>query len=175
MLRKAVWTVVLGALLAAPVALRAQEADIAPRAQISISPILALAEVINGEAEYVFSNELSGVFGLGYFTLGDGADEVRYLATDLKLRFYPNATPLEGFSFSGILGRTSLTDVSTDESGSAFSVGVDLGWSWLFGDTKRWFLGVGLGAKRYFGEETVGTSSIEAFLPTGRLNFGIAF
>lgn len=175
MVRKIAWTLVVTAVLAAPAAVQAQEMDDGPRAQISISPILALAEVINGEAEYAFSDELSGVFGLGYFTVGEGTSEVRYLATDLKLRFYPNGIPLEGFSFSGILGRTSLTDVTTDESGAATAIGVDLGWSWLFGDTKRWFLGVGLGAKRYFGEDTVGGTTVEAFLPTGRLNFGIAF
>ena len=174
MLRNAVLTVALGALLCAPATLDAQEAADS-RAQISISPILLLAEVINGEAEYAFSDEMAAVFGLGYFTIGEGDTEVTYLATDLKLRFYPAGEPLEGFNISGILGRTSLSEESTDASGSAFSAGVDLGWSWLFGDAERWFFGVGLGAKRYFGEETVGGTEIDAFLPTGRLNFGIAF
>lgn len=175
MLRNVVVMVALGTLLCAPVALQAQERAEGPRAQISVSPILLLAEIINGEAEYAFSDEMSAVFGLGYFTIGEGDSDVTYLATDLKLRFYPAGDPLEGFSLTGILGRTSLTEESTDETGSAFSAGVDLGWSWLFGDARRWFFGAGIGAKRYFGEETVGGTEIDLFLPTGRLNFGIAF
>ena len=175
MLRNTLLTVVLfGSFVAAPAVLAAQETE-GPRAQISFSPILALAEVISGEAEYAFSDQLSAVFGLGYFTIGDDPDQVTYLATDAKLRFYPGAVPLEGFAFSGILGRTSITDESTNETGAATTLGVDLGWSWLFGDTKRWFLGVGIGAKRYFVDGTVGDEEITGFLPTGRLNFGIAF
>jgi hypothetical protein len=175
MLRNAVWTVVIATLLCTPVALQAQESADAPRAQISISPILLLAEIVNGEAEYAFSDEMAAVFGLGYFKIGEGDSKVTYLATDLKLRFYPAGNPLEGFALTAILGRTSLTEESTDATGAATSVGVDLGWSWLFGDAKRWFFGAGIGAKRYFGDESVGDTSIDAFLPTGRLNFGIAF
>lgn len=177
MLRKTTITVVILGLMASAAAVHAQEMDDGPRMQVSISPILALAEIINGEFEYAFSPEVSGVFGLGRFTIsgiGDSND-ITYLATDAKLRFYPSGTPLEGFNITGILGRTSLTESGTDEGGSVMALGVELGWSALFGDAQRWFLGAGIGAKRYFGDETVGSTDVDAFLPTGRLNFGIAF
>ena len=174
MLRNIVWMVVLGALLAAPATLQAQEMEVQPRAQISISPILALFEIINGEAEYAFSDELSGVFGFGYVNLGSDTT-LTYLATDLKLRFYPSGTPLEGFEISGIVGRTTVTNDSTDQSLGLTSIGVELGRHWLFGDAKRWFFGAAIGAKRYFGDDTLGGTDLFLLLPTGRLNFGVAF
>lgn len=170
MVRKVVVpAVVLGLALAAQPG-QAQEMTDGPRFQISISPILALAEWFTGEAEYAFSDQMAGVVGFSYFSPDD-----EYTALDLKLRFYPSATPLEGFNISGIVGYTSVTEDVSDESDSAMTLGVDLGWSWLFGQPKRWFLGVGLGAKRYFGEDTLGGEDISLFLPTARLNFGIAF
>lgn len=149
---------------------QAQEVREGPRAQISVSPILALAEWFTGEFEYAFSDQLSGVFGFSYFSPED-----TYIAFDGKVRFYPNATPLEGFNISGSIGHTSVSDANTDAKVSGMTAGVDLGWSWLFGEQKRWFLGVGLGAKRYFGDENLGGEDISLFLPTARLNFGIAF
>lgn len=170
MVRKALWaSAILGLAVAVPPA-QAQEVSDGPRFQISVSPILALAEWYTGEFEYAFSDQISGVVGFGYFSPDD-----KYTAVDFKVRFYPNATPLEGFSLSGILGYTSITENLTDETGSAMTLGVDLGWSWLFGQPKRWFLGIGLGAKRYFGEDTIGGEEITLFLPTARLNFGLAF
>lgn len=160
--------VVLGSLLAVLPA-QAQEMD-GPKGQISVSPILALAEWFTGEFEYAFSNSASGVFGFSYFSPDD-----TYLATDFKVRFYPNGTPLEGFNLSGIVGYTSVDDANSDASTSGMTAGVELGVSWLFGESKTWFLGIGLGAKRYFGDENLGGSEINLFLPTARLNFGIAF
>jgi hypothetical protein len=101
--------------------------------------------------------------GFGYFSPED-----QYTTVDFKARF-------EGFSLSGIVGYTSITENVTDETGSAMTLGVDLGWSWLFGQPKRWFLGIGLGAKRYFGDDTIAGEEITIFLPTARLNFGLAF
>jgi len=169
-LRKAVVpAMVLCFMLAAPAA-HAQEMREGPRAQISVSPILALAEWFTGEFEYAFSNQLSGVFGFSYFSPDD-----TYSAFDGKIRFYPNATPLEGFNLSGIVGFTSIDDDNSDEEVSGMTAGVDLGWSWLFGQEKRWYLGVGLGAKRWFGEDNLGGEEVDLVLPTARLNFGIAF
>jgi hypothetical protein len=170
MVRKAALTAAVLALAVAVPPAHAQEASDGPRFQISVSPILALAEWYTGELEYAFSDQISGVVGFGYFSPED-----QYTTVDFKARFYPNATPLEGFSLSGIVGYTSITENVTDETGSAMTLGVDLGWSWLFGQPKRWFLGIGLGAKRYFGDDTIAGEEITIFLPTARLNFGLAF
>lgn len=50
---------------------------------------------------------------------------------------------------------------------------MDLNYSWLLGDTNRWYVGTGLGAKRYFFETE--DDDVMAVLPTGRIAFGIAF
>lgn len=170
MVRIAAVTLAVLGLTLAPAPARAQQADDGPRFQISVSPILALAEWYTGEMEYAFSDQISGVVGFGYFSPDD-----QYTTVDFKVRFYPNATPLEGFSLSGIVGYTSITEDVTDQAASAMTLGVDLGWSWLFGQPKRWFLGIGLGAKRYFGDDTIGGEEITLILPTARLNFGLAF
>lgn len=167
--KAAVTAVLLGLLLAARPGL-AQEAMDGPRAQISVSPFLALAEWFTGEAEYAFSDEISGVLGFGYFSRSD-----TYTAFDGKLRFYPNAQPLEGFNLTGSVGYTSIDDDDSSAEVSGMTAGVEMGWSWLFGERKRWFLGVGLGVKRYFGDENLGGDEIDLLLPTLRLNFGIAF
>lgn len=163
-------TVFLTALLvlfARPIA--AQEMA-GPRAQISISPILALAEWYTGEVEYAFSDEMSGVLGFSFFSLNND-----YRALDAKLRFYPDGTPLEGFNIAGLVGYTSISLDPSDDEVSGFTAGVDLGVSWLFGERKRWFFGLGLGAKRYFGDDNLGGEPLDPFLPTARVNFGIAF
>ena len=170
MLRNAtVPAVVLGLMLVAP-PLQAQEAGDGPRGQLSISPILALAEWFTGELEYGLSDKVSGVFGFSYYSPED-----TYTAFDGKLRFYPGGTLLEGFNISGLIGFTSIGDDASNAEVSGMTAGVDLGWSWLFGDEKRWFLGLGLGAKRYFGDENLGGETIDLFLPMARLNFGITF
>lgn len=171
MVRKAAVSavVLLGFVLAGAPAYAQQSSD-GPRFQVSVSPILALAEWYTGELEYAFADQISGVLGFSFFSPDD-----EYTAVDFKVRFYPNATPLEGFNISGIVGYTSITENVTDETGSAMTLGVDLGWGWLFGQQKLWFLGIGLGAKRYFGEDTLGGEEITLILPTARLNFGLAF
>lgn len=169
MARKAVaLAVTLGLMLAFQPA-QAQEATEQPSFQISISPILALAEWYTGELEYAFGEQASAVFGFSYFS-----PDLEYLATDLKLRFYPGGVPLEGFGISGIVGMTSVSEDESNEDVSGATIGVELGWSWLYGEQKRWYLGLGFGAKRFFGDDSVGGEDINAFLPTARLNFGMA-
>lgn len=170
MTRKTVVLAIALGLMAAFQPAHAQEATEQPSFQISISPILALAEWYTGEVEYAFGEQAAAVFGFSYFS-----PDLEYLAADLKLRFYPGGVPLEGFAISGIAGMTSVTEADTDEEVSGATIGVELGWSWLYGEQKRWYLGLGFGAKRFFGDESVGGEDINTFLPTARLNFGVAF
>lgn len=165
-------------LFAAPI--HAQEAA-QPKQAISGNPILAVYEVFMLEYERAVTPGWTGVGGLGYWSFGDADDggKLSVLTTDLKARFYPGGTPLEGFAIGGILGLSTLSYEDTvegvDESQSGVALGVDLNWSWLLGDQKRWFVGTGIGAKRYFVDFEDEGVDFSLVLPTGRLNFGFAF
>lgn len=174
------WAVIAACVVAAP--LQAQEVmSPAPKQALSGNPILAVYQVYMLEYERAVTPNWTGVGGLGYWGIGDADDGGRFsiLTTDLKARFYPGGSPLEGFAIGGIVGLSTLRYEDTvqpvDESQSGLALGVDLNWSWLIGDSKRWFVGAGLGAKRYFVEFEDESADIALVLPTGRLNFGIAF
>lgn len=146
---------------------------------ISFSPILALFEVLVADYEYRIGTETTVGAGVGYWNFEGSEDddsEATYLALDLKGRFYPDQA-FEGFELGGSLGlaRIGFTDDATgaDEEATGFSYGIEVGHGWLLGDEKRWFLGAAIGAKRFWFEED--DDDIPSVMPTGRLNFGVAF
>ncbi len=174
MIRRLFMCTGLALVLASPLA--AQDAAPQRKQALSASPILALFEILNAEYERALGPEFTGVLGVGYWSI----DDVTWLSTDLKVRFYPNGKALEGFSIGGIVGLTNVDYVDDltgeDASESAPTIGVDLNWSSLLGDTDRWYVGAGLGAKRYFiDEDEVDNEDVNVILPTARLAFGIAF
>lgn len=152
---------------------------------ISFSPILALFEVLVADYERRVGAEASVGLGIGYWNFDVDVDEddlesdagdASYLALDLKGRFYPDRA-FKGWEFGGSIGlaRVGYDDDETDEEVSAtgFAYGVEVGHGWLLGDTERWFLAAGIGAKRFwFGEDD---EELPTVMPTGRLSFGIAF
>lgn len=147
---------------------------------ISFSPVLALFEILVADYEFAVANEATLGLGAGYwhFDSDDGMDDAEssYLAFDLKGRFYPDRA-FEGFELGASLGlaRVGYSDDATgeDESATGFSYGLEVGHAWLLGDTRRWFLGTAIGAKRFWFDED--DNDLPTVMPTGRLNFGIAF
>ena len=178
------YALALTALTAVPVVAQSPEGVPERTQAVSISPILALFEIVQGEYERKLGEETTAALGLGYWSFGDtsdavdgsGGDEVSWLSLDLKGRFYPDEA-LHGFAIGGIVGATRIgyTDDATGqkESATGFAFGVDVSWAWLLGDTERWFLATGLGAKRYYFDEV--DDDIPLILPTGRIAFGVAF
>ena len=175
---------VAGVLVAAP--LQAQEVTHWDNT-ISFSPILALFEVLVADYERAVGDEATVGLGVGYWNF-DGVedeldpegetteDDASYFALDLKGRFYPDRA-FKGWEFGGSIGlaRVGYNDDETGDevSSTGFSYGVEVGHGWLLGDTERWFLAAGLGAKRFWFDDE--DDDLPTVMPTGRLSFGIAF
>jgi hypothetical protein len=174
---------VLLAILAAATA-RAQTVDLPVQANVlSINPFGFLFEWYNIEYEHVFSSTASWSVGVGHIDIGDDDDndETSYTSADVKLRYYPSAEGPSKFSAGIAFGYSRVTDEDPGTGGvvkdefDALSVGIDLGYSWLLGRTRQFFIGTGIGAKRLFpiGEDD---DDDETFgYPTIRLSIGYAF
>ena len=86
-------------------------------------------------------------------------------------RYYPQGAALTGFYVGGRTGYHRASDY--DDSGSAFGLGIDIGYSWLLGESRSFYVGLGLGASRLFGNDLADGS---VTIPTLKLvNIGIAF
>jgi hypothetical protein len=147
---------------------------------ISTNPILDMFTWYNAEFEIAMgSNSTIGVSGT-YLTFGDedDFDEETYMAVTFFYRYYPTSS-FEGFYFGGRMGYNHVkaqTNIDgSDESGSFLAAGIDVGYSWLLGDTKKFYVSLGVGAVRLFGEDLEDVD-VAMTLPTIRLiNVGIAF
>lgn len=177
--RSALALAALVALSASPA--RAQEA---PRQVLSLNPLGAVFGVYMGEFERAVTSNTSAGLSATYWS-GDLADNgssvvADYLTVDARLRYYPGASRLEGFSIGGSLGYTGLsgelTTVDGQEKGSVNTVGagVELDYNWLLGARNQVMVGTGIGAKRLFvvGEDV---EDVSLAYPTLRLVVGYAF
>ena len=175
--------VLLAAALSATT-VRAQTVDLPVQSNVlSINPFGFLFEWYNMEYERAFSSTASWSIGVGHITIGDEDDveEVSYTSADVKLRYYPSAEAPTKFSAGIAFGYSRVTDddrvdgTRIEKEFDALSIGLDLGYSWLLGRTRQFFIGTGIGAKRLFpiggnsnDDETYG-------YPTVRLSIGYAF
>lgn len=165
-------------------AARAQTVDIPVQANVlSINPFGFLFEWYNIEYERAFSSTASWSVGVGHINIedDDNDEQTTYTSADLRLRYYPSAEAPTKFSAGVSFGYSRVTDddrvagVLSEDEFDALSVGIDLGYSWLLGRTRQFFIGTGIGAKRLFpiGEDD---DDDETFgYPTIRLSIGYAF
>ncbi len=170
--------------LMSPAVTRAQGTESGKRFVISTNPILDMFTWYNAEFEFALgANSTIGVSGT-YITLGDTDewDEETYMAATFFNRYYPTSS-FEGFYFGGRFGFNYVkaqvhdydADIDEEEDGSFLAAGIDVGYSWLLGDSKKFYVSMGVGAVRLFGED-LETADISFTLPTIRLiNVGIAF
>jgi hypothetical protein len=161
----------------------AQTVDLPVQSNVlSINPFGFLFEWYNIEYERAFSSTASWSVGVGHIDIGDkNEDETTVTSADVKLRYYPSAEAPSKFSAGIGFGYSRVTDedgpvgaIVKDEF-DALSVGIDLGYSWLLGRTRQFFIATGIGAKRLFllGEDD---DDDETFgYPTVRLSIGYAF
>lgn len=162
---------------------RAANAQVAPGGSspgqvISIQPLSAMLTVYAGEFERRLTPSVTIGIGGTYWNAGD--DEFTYTSGDVKLRYYPSAQALQGFAFGGSVGLTSVeaNDENTQDSGSASgpNIGVLLEYSWLLGERRNFFVGLGAGAKALLiSDDEFSDDSVTLRYPTARISVGFAF
>jgi len=136
---------------------------------ISGNPFLLLGEWANVELERKVS--LSGTVGVvGSMVSFEGGD-VNYKSLNGFYRHYPSGA-LTGFYLGGRLGVHRGSD--KNDEGHVFGFGVDMGYSWLLGANGNFYVGLGIGATRFFGGDL--DTDGRVILPSLRLlNVGYAF
>lgn len=148
----------------------AQEADKATelpqRNLITANPFGYVFEWYNVEYERAMSPRTT--LGFTGSTASPGND--RLAAGNAIFRFYPQGKAFSGFYLGGRTGAYYID--SLDDNGVFFGAGLEIGYTWLMGSRKNWYLGLGAGVTRIFGGELDGSGVI----PQVRLvNFGYAF
>ena len=173
---------VIGALLTT--SLRAQAVDVPVQSNVaSINPFGFVFAWYSAEYEHAFNATASWAVSAGYIGIGDEDNEKDFTSAELKFRYYPAAVAPSRFSVGITTGYAGVTDEDVPEGGGpveekeydALSLGFELGYSWLMGRTRQFYIGTSIGAKRLFllgdndeENETFG-------YPTIRLGIGYAF
>ena len=174
--------VILTALTAlAATSLAAQTATAPKRTVISFQPLNAMFSVYTAEIEHTVSTSVTLGVGGSYWSYNDDIGDTKYTSGDVKVRFYPEGHPLQGFSFGGQVGYTSVSDNTTDTFGGSSksttngpTIGVALDYSWLLGPSKATYVGLGVGAKKIFANsDDIGDATLA--YPTARISIGYAF
>jgi hypothetical protein len=134
---------------------------------ISGNPLILLAGWFNAEYERkVMGNVTVGIAG-GWLDL----DEADYTSMSGFFRFYPQEAAFTGFYLGGRAGIHNVEE--DDDSNTALGIGVDVGYAWLLGPGRSFYVGIGIGATRLFSGDLGDASSV---VPSVRLvNVGIAF
>jgi hypothetical protein len=170
----------LAAAVLLPLAAAPAQEVAAPRNVISFQPINAIV-LTAYSAEYERQVASAVSFGVGgtYWNPSE-LNDVTYKSADLKLRYYPQGTALQGFAFGGSVGFSSIsardTFDGTDDSASGPSFGVLLEYQWLMGAKRNFAVALGVGAKAVMvSEEDISSNDFTARYPTGRISVGYAF
>lgn len=136
---------------------------------ISANPFILLAEWVNVEYERKISP--TATVGVAGSRISFDEGDEGYKSLNGLFRYYPQGAPLSGFSIGGRLGFHQVSD--DDDEGHAYGLGVDIGYSWLLGSKRNFYIGLGMGATRLFGGDAPDGRVV---LPSFRLmNLGIAF
>lgn len=139
---------------------------------VSFQPINAVLESYQAEYERTLSPTVTAGIGGNLWNPGSS----HYRSGDLKLRYYPNARALQGFSF-GVSG--GYARIASDDSNDAIVHGATAGvlfeYNWLLGAEQNFHVGMGLGAKTIFGRHDDFISDVNWHYPTARISIGWAF
>ena len=167
------------ALVAAMVALplaTATAQTVSPRNVISLQPLNAMMTVFAGEYERGLGKAASWGLGATYWDSDGDFSDVTYSSGDFKVRYYPQGTSLQGFSFGGSLGYTSVkeTITSQENSGGGVTFGVLLEYQWLMGTKKNFSMALGAGAKAIMVDEA-DFGDVTGRYPTARVSIGYAW
>jgi hypothetical protein len=134
---------------------------------ISANPFGLLLEWFNVEYERKLTNSMS--IGGSASTFGFSGDRLqRYNGL---FRYYPQGAALTGVFLGARVGVARAVDQHAD--GHAFTTGLEIGYSWLFGSKRNVGLSIGAGLDRLYGGDL---EDFDMIWPNVRLvNLGIAF
>lgn len=141
----------------------AQNFNSAPTQVVSANPFGIMLEIFNAEYEHTAGESFTVGVGGSIYT----SDNDHYRSLDGFWRFYPEPSPgaFQGWAFGLKAGITSLN------AKTYMGAGFDVDRSWRLGKNENFYVSVGLGLKRLFGND----AGLK-FIPTIRLvNIGYAF
>ena len=144
--------------------------NLVPHTQvISGNPFLLLGEWWNVEYERKVGPEFS--VGIAGSNVSFEGGDTNYKSLNGIVRYYPSGA-LTGFHLGGRLGVHKGSN--KEDEGHVYGLGVDVGYSWLLGSSRRFYVGLGIGATRFFGGDL--DTDGRVVLPSIRLiNVGYAF
>jgi len=171
-MRRGRWWVVLALLVGLVPGHAAGQVEREPAAPVhdvlSANPFLLISEWFNAEWEHGLTTTSTAGVRVSRLDLGD--PDVTYTSIRGFWRYYPDGA-FEAFFFGFDGGVTSF-----DESGGSHTVlgaGFELGYNWLLGDRRSFYVSLGAGADRLFAGDLGDASAV---IPTVRLiNIGIGF
>jgi len=140
---------------------------------LSINPLGIPFKFLSGE----FERKASSIVTVGASLSVGEFDETNYFSTDARVRFYPNEEAFKGFAIGFSAGVTRVSEGYSDRDDNveiAPTLGVLTDYNWILGKTRRVLVGVGLGAKRIFGNEDDFEDASFAY-PTVRFQVGAIF
>jgi len=134
---------------------------------ISGSPFALIAGAFNAEYEKKVNSSLTAGIAAGWVDY----DHKDHTGVAGFLRFYPQKTALTGFYLGAHSGlyQKKYKHGGDDETATGLGIGLDLGYGWLLGPSRAFFVGLGTGVTRIVTGES-GTFPVGSIL-----NIGIAF
>jgi len=163
---------------------------------LSILPFHFLFGWYAGDYERVLTRTTTLGFGASHFSFnwedgydegyvdGDGVivgeedDDFRYTSAEAKLRYYPSGDALDGLSFGITAGptwvRNDLGSGNEEDTYAAIGLGFEIARSSTLGVDRRFYYGIGAGAKRLF-PFSDGSDDAQHVIPTLRLSVGVLF
>ncbi len=157
-------------LVLSPLQVQAQEVAREPVSHqhvISGSPLLLIAGSFNAEYERMLAESLTVGIAGGWLDLGE---EENTSVTGF-LRFYPQEAAFTGYYLGSRAGFYRVDDGG--DPSNAFGIGVDIGYAWVLGPGRSFYVGLGMGATHLF-SGNLGDAS--RTIPSLRvIDIGIAF
>ena len=148
--------------------------DTARRNLFLVNPFGIVFNVYSVEYERVIARSTSiGLAGTYY-----KPNDFTYFTSEVKLRYYPSERAPDGFSVALSGGVTHETadifcfDTCDFRATDRPTLGFELDYNWLLGPSRRFAIGTGIGAKRFFGSHPYATLD---GIPTARIVLGVAF
>ena len=154
------------------------------KVMIATDPILDMFQWYSAEFQLRVAQTLSTGIGGSYLSLDDENDT--YASGNIFLRYYPQGETFVGWFLGTRVGIYNVSAEAEDidgvdetveeEEATMYGFGIEIGYYWLLGATKRVSISSGIGAVRLFGGDFEEEDDVLKTLPTIRLVYvGIAF